>query len=60
MDQKVIDALRLLRDTAAYGWSGMNPKTVDAFNTLDNAGIFREIDEATGYDIGGNDEEEMK
>ena len=56
MDQKVIDALRLLRDTAAYGWSGMNPKTVDAFHTLDNAGIFRKIDEATGYDIKGDGE----
>ncbi len=44
---EVIGALAWLRK----GWDGDNSEAaITAFDTLDNAGVFREIDEATGYD----------
>lgn len=46
---EVIEALRTLRDQAPF-----SPRSVQvrkAIDTLDNAGFFREIDEATGYDV---------
>lgn len=45
---EVIKALQVLRDRT-YG--GSDGALMSAINTLDNAGIFSAIDEATGYDI---------
>ena len=45
---EIIRALRKLRDEVA-GYAGAD--LTDAFNVLDNAGIFSEIDAATGYDV---------
>jgi hypothetical protein len=42
---EVIEALRTLRKIA---WGG---DVEDAINILDNAGVFKAIDEATGYDV---------
>ena len=42
---EVIEALRTLRKIA---WGG---DVEDAINVLDNAGVFKAIDEATGYDV---------
>lgn len=45
---EVIAALTFLRN----GWDGGNSvAAIEAFSTLDNAGIFRPVDEATGYDV---------
>lgn len=44
---EVIAALAVLRGTY------LEPDASDAFNVLDNAGIFAAIDEATGYDTNG-------
>lgn len=42
----VIQALEFLRN----GWDGENSvEAIEAFNTLDNAGVFQEIDEQTAY-----------
>lgn len=46
---EVIAALATLRDSAKG--HGMDTATARAFNELDNAGVFRELDEQTGYDI---------
>lgn len=43
---EVIAALRVLR-SATHLHEGLG----DAINTLDNAGVFAAIDEATGYDV---------
>lgn len=43
---KVIEALRTLRDLHA---SDLEYR--QAINVLDNAGVFKAIDEATGYDV---------
>lgn len=43
----VIQALARLRN----GWDGENRvEAIEAFNTLDNAGVFQEIDEQTEYE----------
>lgn len=42
---EIVNALKHLRKTYLY------PETQAAFDTLDNAGIFAAIDEATGYDV---------
>ena len=43
---EVIAALTWLRN----GWDGDNSvQAIQAFDTLDNAGVFAEIDQATGY-----------
>jgi hypothetical protein len=44
---EVIQALRILRNGAKEDWV----RVMSAVNVLDNAGIFKEIDEATGYDV---------
>lgn len=45
---EMIEALTWLRN----GWDGDNSeRAVKAFDTLDNGGIFKPIDEATGYDV---------
>jgi hypothetical protein len=42
----VIEALAWLRK----GWDGDNSeRAITALETLDNAGVFRELDEQTGY-----------
>lgn len=42
----VIQALEFLRN----GWDGENSvEAIEAFTTLDNAGVFQEIDEQTAY-----------
>ncbi len=46
-DQAVINALVLLRDPG-----NLSRDEREAFNALDNAGVFRAIDEQTGYDVG--------
>lgn len=43
---EIIRALRTLREGNAYVY-----ELTDAFEILDNAGVFAAIDEATGYDI---------
>lgn len=45
---EVIEALSRLRQEVA-GYAGAD--LMDAFSTLDNAGVFAAIDEATGYDV---------
>jgi hypothetical protein len=43
---EVIEALAWLRN----GWDGDNSeRAITAFATLDNAGVFRALDEQTGY-----------
>jgi hypothetical protein len=43
---EVIEALAWLRK----GWDGDNSeRAITSFETLDNAGVFRELDEQTGY-----------
>jgi hypothetical protein len=43
---EVIEALAWLRK----GWDGDNSeRAITAFETLDNAGVFRELDEQTDY-----------
>jgi hypothetical protein len=43
---EVIEALAWLRK----GWDGDNSeRAITAFDALDNAGVFRELDEQTGY-----------
>lgn len=51
---EVIEALRTLRNThyADMNWQ-------NAFEVLDNAGIFADIDEATGYDVDPEHEERV-
>jgi hypothetical protein len=45
-DPKVINALAWLRE----GWDGDNSeRAIQAFNELDNAGVFAALDEQTGY-----------
>lgn len=45
-DQDTIDALAWLRE----GWDGDNSqRAIEAFATLDNAGVFRAVDEQTNY-----------
>lgn len=46
---EVIEALRTLREIARTCMAEV--KVVEAFNALDDAGIFAAIDEATGYDV---------
>jgi hypothetical protein len=46
---EVIKALQVLRNRSAVG--PVPQDLMSAINTLDNAGIFSAIDEATGYDI---------
>ncbi|MER6605701.1 hypothetical protein ABT282_07245 [Streptomyces sp. NPDC000927] len=46
---RVVEALSRLRVHARLH---SNPNSLrDAIDTLDNAGVFREIDEATDYDV---------
>jgi hypothetical protein len=46
----VIDSLAWLRN----GWDGDNSEqAITAFQTLDNAGVFQQVDEQTGYDVDG-------
>ena len=47
---EVIEALRLLRKLAASS-EEVSHRAARALNALDNAGVFAEIDEATGYDV---------
>lgn len=44
---EVIKALDMLRTIVP----NLRPGTRNAFNILDNAGVFSAIDEATGYDV---------
>lgn len=45
---EVIAALKWLRN----GWDGDNSEqAIKALDILDNAGVYAEIDEATGYDV---------
>lgn len=53
---EVVDALATIRERiAGKAWAAMPTDweldVAEAFNILDNEGVFREIDEATGYDI---------
>lgn len=48
ISNKVIEALRTLR-LESLKWFDQDAQ--DALNVLDNAGVFRAIDEASGYDI---------
>lgn len=43
---EVIEAVAYLRN-----WMVINPNMKEAFDVLDNAGVFKEIDDATGYDV---------
>lgn len=46
---KMIEALRTLREVARTYMAEI--KVVDALNVLDDAGVFKAIDEATDYDV---------
>ena len=46
---EVIEALAYLRN-----WTLIHPNLKEAFDVLDNAGVFKEIDDATGHDVTGS------
>lgn len=50
---EVIQALATLRGFALHGTGAW--EAGEAVDILDNAGVFREVDEQTGYDIEGKD-----
>lgn len=48
-DPTVIHALQTLREASTH--PSMGGMLQQAITTLDNAGVFQEIDEQTGYDV---------
>lgn len=46
---EMVEALRKLRSDGRY--HGVTRPFRDAFDVLDNAGVFKAIDEHTGYDV---------
>lgn len=51
--REMVDALRTLR-LESRKWFDQN--ALDALDILDNAGVFKAVDEHTGYDIDGSGE----
>lgn len=41
------------RDESRNSLNSLSRETAEAVDILDNAGVFREIDEQTGYDVEG-------